>query len=220
MVYWGWHTVFDAGKRMPHRLAAQSHHLWLRANCTKAAQGATRARRLLQSPPPARLVFGTLHLMYRILLVCMGNICRSAMAESVMHAQLARMRLSGEVVVDSAGTYAGRQGEPPDSRAIELAKARGYPQIEQQRARRVQAGDFASFDLILAMDLHNLNQLWRECPPEHRHKMHLFLDYAGIDSPEEVPDPYRGDAELFLEVMGLCERGSEGVLQRVALERT
>ncbi len=157
--------------------------------------------------------------MYRILVVCMGNICRSAMAESVMHAHLERMQLSSEVEVDSAGTYAGRAGEMPDVRAIELAKARGYPQIEQQRARRVQADDFESFDLILAMDLHNLNQLWRECPPAHRHKMHLFLDYAGVGSPQEVPDPYRGNAELFADVMDLCERGGQGVLQRVALER-
>lgn len=168
---------------------------------------------------PAGFVFGTLPHMYRILVVCMGNICRSSMAESVMHAHLSRMQLDQVVEVDSAGTYAGRQGEPPDVRAIELAKARGYPQIEQQRARPVQEDDFASFDLILAMDLHNLNELWRRCPPAHRHKMHLFLDYAGIDSPAEVPDPYRGNAELFSAVMDLCEQGSQGVLKRVALER-
>lgn len=156
--------------------------------------------------------------MFRILLVCMGNICRSAMAESVMHAHLERLQLSGRVEVDSAGTYAGHEGERPDARAIELARARGYPQIEQQRARRVQAADFEAFDLILAMDRHNLNQLWRECPPAHRHKMHLFLDYAGVGAPEEVPDPYRGNAQLFSDVMDLCERGGQGVLRRVALE--
>jgi protein-tyrosine phosphatase len=156
--------------------------------------------------------------MFRILVVCMGNICRSPMAESVMRADLARLQLLHAVEVDSAGTYAGRQGEKPDARAIELARTRGYLQIEQQRARRVNAEDFESFDLILAMDRLNLSRLERQCPPAHRHKLHLFLSYAGIDEPEEVPDPYYGNMDGFSVVLTLCERGSQGVLQRVARE--
>jgi len=157
--------------------------------------------------------------MFRILLVCMGNICRSPLAESVMHAELARLQLSPEVEVDSAGTYAGRQGEKADARAIEVARSRGYRQIDQQRARRVRAEDFEAFDLILAMDRLNLSHLHRECPPAHRHKLHLFLAYAGIQAPEEVPDPYYGNMDGFSTVLDLCEQGSQGVLQRVARER-
>ena len=149
----------------------------------------------------------------------MGNICRSPLAESVMHAELARLQWTNAVEVDSAGTYAGRQGEKADPRAIEVARARGYRQIDQQRARRVQVEDFESFDVILAMDRLNLSHLERGCPPAHRHKLHLFLAYAGIDEPVEVPDPYYGRMEGFSAVLDLCERGSQGVLQRVARER-
>jgi len=157
--------------------------------------------------------------MYRILVVCMGNICRSPLAESVMHAEVKRLQLTNVVEVDSAGTYAGRQGEKADSRAIEVARARGYLQIDQQRARRVQPEDFETFDLILAMDRLNLAHLERECPPAHRHKLHLFLTYAGIDEPGEVPDPYHGNMDGFSVVMALCEQGGRGVLRRVAQER-
>lgn len=138
------------------------------------------------------------------------------MAASVLHAQIAKRQLARSVEVDSAGTYAGHQGEKPDSRAIALALARGYPQIERDRARRVRDEDFERFDLILAMDEDNLDNLKARCPPKHRHKLHLFLAYAGVEGRREVPDPYYGNAQGFEVVMGLCEQGSEGVLRRVA----
>lgn len=146
----------------------------------------------------------------------MGNICRSPMAASVMHAGIARRQLGQRVEVDSAGTYAGHQGEKPDRRAISLAKARGYPQIERERARRVRDEDFRDFDLILAMDADNLDNLRFKCPPEQQHKLHLFLSYAGVEGRSEVPDPYYGNAQGFEAVLSLCEQGSEGVLERVA----
>jgi protein-tyrosine phosphatase len=154
--------------------------------------------------------------MFRILVVCMGNICRSPMASSVMHAEIARRQLANVVEVESAGTYAGHQGEKPDRRAVTLAMARGYPQIERERARRVRDDDFERFDLILAMDIDNLENLRFKCPPEHQHKLHLFLEYAGIEDRREVPDPYYGNAQGFEVVLGLCEQGSDGVLSRVA----
>ncbi len=149
----------------------------------------------------------------------MGNICRSPLAESVMHAELARLQMAPGVEVDSAGTYAGREGEKADARAIEVARARGYRQIDLQRARRVQPEDFDTFDLILAMDRLNLSHLERECPPAQRHKLHLFLAYAGIETPDEVPDPYYQNMDGFAVVLDLCEQGGRGVLQRVARER-
>lgn len=145
----------------------------------------------------------------------MGNICRSPMASAVMHAGIARRQLAQRVAVDSAGTYAGHQGERADRRAVALAMARGYPQIEHERARRVRDEDFQNFDLILAMDADNLDNLRFKCPPEHQHKLHLFLEYAGVEGRREVPDPYYGNAQGFEVVLGLCEQGSEGVLTRV-----
>ena len=153
--------------------------------------------------------------MFRILLVCMGNICRSPTACSVMHAHIARRQLAHLIEVDSAGTYAGHKGEKADRRAITLAVAQGYPQIERGRARRVLDKDFAQFDLILAMDRDNLARLQQTCPPAHQHKLHLFLAYAGVSDVDEVPDPYYGNAAGFEVVLRLCEQGSEGVLDRV-----
>lgn len=153
--------------------------------------------------------------MFKILLVCMGNICRSPMAASVMHAEVARRQLADRVALDSAGTYGAHQGEKADSRAIALAQARGYDQILQERARKVTDDDFERFDLLLAMDLDNLTQLKRMCPAEHQNKLHLFLEYAGLEECSEVPDPYYGNAAGFEAVLRLCEQGVDGVLRRV-----
>jgi protein-tyrosine phosphatase len=154
--------------------------------------------------------------MFKILLVCMGNICRSPMAASVMHAEVARRQLADRVALDSAGTLGAHQGEKADRRAVALAHARGYEQILQERARRVTDDDFERFDLILAMDLDNLTQLRRLCPAEHRHKLNLFLEYAGVEERTEVPDPYYGNAAGFEAVLRLCEQGVDGVLKRLA----
>ncbi len=153
--------------------------------------------------------------MTNILLVCMGNICRSPMAASVMHAEVQRRRLSDRVSLDSAGTYGAHRGEKADRRAITLAQARGYNHIVNERARKVKDEDFEQFDLILAMDRDNLANLQHVCPPEHQHKLHLFLEYAGVPGTLEVPDPYYGNAEGFEVVMRLCEQGADGVLTRL-----
>ena len=85
-----------------------------------------------------------------------------------------------EARLKAAGTYGGHQGEKPDRRARAVAEARGYEQIQRERARRVLAQDFERFDLILAMDRDNLMNLQLQCPPEHQHKIHLFLEFAGV----------------------------------------
>lgn len=154
--------------------------------------------------------------MVKILLVCMGNICRSPLAASVMHAEVMRRQLGERVTLDSAGTYGAHQGEKADRRAVALAQARGYDQILQERARKVIDDDFDRFDLILAMDRDNLTQLQRMCPAQHQHKLHLFLEYAGLSERTEVPDPYYGNLAGFEVVLGLCEQGADGVLRRVA----
>lgn len=145
----------------------------------------------------------------------MGNICRSPMASAALHALAAQRRLVPLVEVDSAGNFGGHQGEKPDPRAMAVAKARGYDHIARERARRVIDKDFERFDLILAMDRDNLMNLQHQCPAEHQHKLHLFLEYAGVTEEREVPDPYYGNAAGFERVMQLCEAGAQGVLDRL-----
>ena len=144
----------------------------------------------------------------------MGNICRSPMAAAALHALAAQRRLT-HLQIDSAGTYGGHRGEKPDPRARAVGQARGYEQIQRERARQVVADDFERFDLILAMDRDNLMNLQHQCPPEHQHKLHLFLDFAGVEAGGEVPDPYYGNAAGFERVMRLCEAGAQGVLDRL-----
>jgi protein-tyrosine phosphatase len=163
---------------------------------------------------PFRFCFAILRPMFRILVVCLGNICRSPIAHSVLHHGVQAQRLDALVEIDSAGTYAGHEGSRPDRRAIAAATARGYPQIARQRARRVLPLDFERFDLILAMDRPNLQHLQGMCPPGQAHKVHLFLEYAGLGGNTEVPDPYYGNAAGFEHVMDLCEAGARAVLAR------
>lgn len=176
------------------------------------------AGRLSPFPKPASggLLLANFQHMTRILVVCMGNICRSPMASSALQALAAQRQLSSVIEIDSAGTYGGHQGEKPDPRALAVALARGYEQITHERARRVTARDFERFDLILAMDRDNLMHLQHQCPAPLQHKLHLFLEYAGVGGEREVPDPYYGNVDGFERVMQLCEAGARGVLDRLA----
>jgi protein-tyrosine phosphatase len=176
------------------------------------------ARAHSRNPPLAGFFVQGSPKMIRILVVCMGNICRSPMASSVLQSRLKRAPWAGRVAVDSAGTYAGHAGEPADARALAVARAAGHEAILNERARRVTDEDFERFDLILAMDRDNLMHLQLECPPSHHHKLHLFLAYAGVAGATEVPDPYYGGAEGFQRVLRLCEAGADGVLRRLQAE--
>ena len=157
--------------------------------------------------------------MYRILLVCLGNICRSPMAEAVFHDVLARRGLASLLQVDSAAIGRSHLKEKPDRRAIACALRHGYRHIEQIRSRQVRAQDFVECDLILAMDESVLRALQRQCPPEAQHKLDLFLRFAGHDGSLDVPDPYYGSPEGFVKVMGLCESGVAAIVKRLELER-
>lgn len=141
------------------------------------------------------------------------------MASAVLRQRAAQRGWSAWLQVDSAGTYDGHAGEPADRRAVSLATARGYPDILTERARGVTDADFVAFDLILAMDWFNLARLMNRCPPEHQHKLARFLDFAGCPTAGDggdVPDPYHEPASAFEAVLGLCEQGAEGVLDRLA----
>lgn len=153
----------------------------------------------------------------KILMVCMGNICRSPLAEGVARQRAAEAGLAEVLEFDSAGTHAYHAGEAPDERSRMVAARAGFD-LSNLRARRVAAEDFARFDWILAMDRANLEILQRECPEEYRGKLRLFLDFAEGCAEREVPDPYYGGIEGFEKVLALCEAGARGLIQSCRTE--
>jgi protein-tyrosine phosphatase len=149
-----------------------------------------------------------------VLMVCMGNICRSPLAHGLFEDLVAKEGLSELIVVDSAGTHAYHVGEQPDPRSQQTALRHGID-LSRQRARRVASPDYERFDYILAMDGDNYRMLADSCPDEHRHKLRLFLEFAPELSEREVPDPYYGGASGFEHVYGLVEAAARGLLAEI-----
>ena len=149
-----------------------------------------------------------------VLLVCMGNICRSPTAEGVLHDKLEEAGLLDHVRLDSAGTHDYHVGKPPDGRAQEAARNRGYD-LSALRARQVSVRDFSEFDLVLAMDQDNYQSLLRTCPEPDRHKVRLFLSFSQRYSNQEVPDPYYGGNQGFDHVLDMVEDGAEGLIASI-----
>lgn len=149
----------------------------------------------------------------RVLMVCLGNICRSPTAEAVFRQQVAAAGLEGVIDVDSAGTSDWHEGEPPDPRSMRAAAQRLYD-LSTLRARQVRAGDFDDFDYILAMDRQNLAHLEELCPVTCQEKLRLFLDY-GNTGWQEVPDPYNSGREGFELVLDLVESACASLLQEI-----
>lgn len=147
----------------------------------------------------------------RILFVCTGNICRSPTAEGVFKALADRAGLRTEA--DSAGTHDYHVGSAPDRRATAHARRRGYD-LSGLRARQVTQADFEAFDLVLAMDRSHLRTMEGLCPPAYRHKLRLFLEFAGQPG-ADVPDPYYGGAEGFERVLDMVEAASRGLVDHV-----
>jgi protein-tyrosine phosphatase len=152
--------------------------------------------------------------MIRILLVCMGNICRSPLAHGVVRRRLQEAGLAEAVGLDSAGTHGYHEGSPPDERAQAAARRRGVD-ISDLRARAVQVSDFESFDLVLAMDDENLEALREVAAAQHHEKIHLFMEYAVGDTGRIVPDPYYGGPIGFERVLDMVEDATEGLLARL-----
>lgn len=144
--------------------------------------------------------------------VCLGNICRSPSAEAVMLHQVAEAKLGDRIVVDSAGTGDWHIGQPPDDRAQRAAKRRGYD-LSSLRGRQIAAADFARFDLLIAMDDANAAALGEICPPEHRDKIRLLMEFATRDDSRVVVDPYFGGDDGFERVLDQCEDACEGLLK-------
>lgn len=150
-----------------------------------------------------------------ILVVCMGNICRSPTAHGVLRHRLAEAGLLDRIVVESAGTHDYHVGREPDRRARAAARDRGY-EFDDLRARQVEAADFDRFDYVLAMDRDNLAVLDRlGAGGNGRARIELFLDYAPERAGHEVPDPYYGAQNGFEEVLDLVEAGVDGLLAQL-----
>ena len=146
----------------------------------------------------------------RVLFVCLGNICRSPTAEGVMRSLVAEAGLEGEIEVESAGTGDWHVGHPPDERALSAAAARGI--TLEGAARQVTAGDFEAFDLIVAMDRANRDDLVALAPDaEARERVRLLREYAG-ESERDVPDPYYGGEDGFADVVEIVERSCAALL--------
>lgn len=152
--------------------------------------------------------------MVKVLFVCMGNICRSPMAEGVFKHYVAEAKLAHTITSDSAGTHDYHVGEPPDPRAQRIAGQRGYD-LSGLRGRQVGRGDFDEFDYVLAMDEVNLRLLQRLCPAQHAHKLKLFMEFGTDAAVREVPDPYYGGTQGFERVLDMVEQAARGLLQHL-----
>jgi len=146
---------------------------------------------------------------YRVLLVCMGNICRSPMAEIVLRRKLADRGLDSQAVVDSAGTGRWHVGNPADPRTEDALAARGYP--TSHTARQFVAEWFGERDLVVALDTSNRRDLLRLMPEEPRASLCLLGEFDEARVSVEVADPYYGDADDFDAVLDHIERCCEGL---------
>lgn len=144
-----------------------------------------------------------------VLMVCLGNICRSPLAEAALRAAALRAGLA--VTVNSAGLGPWHIGDPPDPRAQAVARAHGLD-IGGLRGRQVGAADFARFDHLLALDRENLRALRRLCPPGARARVSLLLDHVPGRAGEAVADPYHGSMRDFETTWSDVTAGAVGLL--------
>tara|TARA_B100000959_G_scaffold280758_1_gene343223 strand:+ start:3397 stop:3870 length:474 start_codon:yes stop_codon:yes gene_type:complete len=147
---------------------------------------------------------------YKILFVCMGNICRSPTAEGAFRKQLEKFDAEHLFEVDSAGTHAYHIGQSPDIRSQKCAIRYGVD-LSSQKARQVHESDFYYYDHIIAMDSSNLDNLISECPVECQNKISLMLDNVPDSKGQSVPDPYYEGR--FNDVFEMLNLSSEYLLK-------
>lgn len=151
----------------------------------------------------------------RVLFVCLGNICRSPAAEAMLRVLVDREGLSDRVEIDSAGTYGGHSGERSYPRMRRAAEARGIPMTH--RARQVKEADFERFDMIIAMDDNNYENLFRLAPDRAaQQKIYRFREFLRHHPDwSYIPDPYYEGHEGFELVLDLLEDGCVALLEEI-----
>ena len=147
----------------------------------------------------------------KILMVCLGNICRSPLAEGI----LAHKTKQLDIEVDSAGTAAYHVGELPDKRSLEIADKYNID-LKNQRARQFSRADFDEFDIIYAMDTNNLAHLISLAETEkERNKIKLILNEINPGAYESVPDPYYGGENGFQNVYNMLNKACDKIVQNI-----
>ncbi|MDQ3617270.1 MAG: low molecular weight phosphotyrosine protein phosphatase [Pseudomonadota bacterium] len=149
----------------------------------------------------------------RLLIVCLGNICRSPMAEGLIRDRLATAGLADRVEVDSVGTGDWHVGGPPDPRAIATAAGHGVD-IAGLCARHLSAADYQHHDWLLCADRANLRDVRARMPARSHAQAALLLEWSGVESDGDVPDPYTGDTAHFEHVWQLLDAVADGVVAR------
>lgn len=149
----------------------------------------------------------------KVLMVCLGNICRSPLADGLLRKKVKEQNLNIEV--DSAGTSGIHAGEAPDVRMQKVASDFMTP-INNLKSRKFIVDDFDNFDLILAMDKSNYSNIRQMArTQEEKEKVHLILEFAENESLKEIPDPYYGGEQGFIDVYNLLDETTDNVLSKI-----
>lgn len=151
---------------------------------------------------------------HKVLFVCLGNICRSPTAQGVFESLVKDKGISGEFLIDSAGTHGYHVGRSPDPRSTETAMLHGID-ISSQKCRQVHEVDFEIFDLVIAMDSSNYENLINICPREYHHKVTKLLKFSENKEIKDVPDPYHFSDDGFEDVYEIIRSGCVGLLQEI-----
>ena len=153
----------------------------------------------------------------RLLVICLGNICRSPMAEGALRARLEAAGLGDRVEVDSAGLGDWHAGDAPDRRAIKCAAAHGVD-ISGLRGRQLVDADYTAFDVLLCADADVLYTVRAHAPPDATAQSDLLLAWSGLDEKAQVPDPYTQNAAAFEHAWTLVDGAAAAIVERLAAD--